>query len=338
MLTGLPSRRLDMTHHDPAPHLRFVRNERLQASGKRHEIWGRRLIYRVQTWGILALIALVSGVAGYLVLGSLGAVALLLVAVGALGAMQVAPGDLVLRLQGGRELSYHEQPELFRAVWELSQRARLRVAPRVFLMSSPGVQAMSTGSIGRPALGITRGLLWHMDQRELRAILAHEISHVRHGDMATLGLVQALRRVTRLAALVGALSVLANLIAAVLGMALVPAWIVWGLLIAPALVTLLTFALSRVREFEADLGAAELSGDPAALASALMKLEVLSARLTPPWLRLELPTWLKTHPDTRERVRQLSALAPSALGVPRHRARGGSGGQSFPSGFLLRFH
>ncbi|MCA9642277.1 MAG: M48 family metalloprotease [Polyangiaceae bacterium] len=314
-------------------------NSRLQTQGlhplqKPPGIWGRRLFYRAQTWGILALIALVSGVSGYLVLGSWGAVLLLLLVVGSFGALRVAPGDLVLRLQGGRELSYHERPELFEAVWELSRRAGLPVAPRLFLMPMPGVQAMSTGSLRRPALGITRGLLWHMEPRELFAILAHEVAHVSHGDMATLGLVQALLRVTRLSALIGFLAVVANLLAALLGMQLVPAWIVWGLLIAPALVTLLTFALSRVREFEADLGAAELSGDPAALASALLRLEALSARLAPPWLRLELPSWLRTHPDTRERVRLLAELAPTPLRAPVARR----GRQSFPPGYQFRFH
>lgn len=283
------------------------------------------------------MIALVAGISGYLVLGSPGAVLLLLLVVGSFGALQVAPGDLVLRVQGGRELGYHEHPELFRIVWELSQRAGLRVAPRLFLMSMPGVQAMSTGSLKRPALGMTRSLLWHMDARELRSILAHEIAHVRHGDMATLGLVQALRRVTRAAALIGFLTVVANFLAALLGMQLVSAWIVWGLLIAPALVTLLTFALSRVREYEADLGAAELSGDPAALASALLKLEALSARFAPPWLRIELPTWLRTHPGTRERVRKLAELTPEAFEVPRRQVRGARR-HSLPPGYRFRFH
>ncbi|MCA9634331.1 MAG: M48 family metalloprotease [Myxococcales bacterium] len=296
---------------------------RPRARARQPGLLGRRLFYRAQTWGLLALIALVSGVSGYLVLGSWGAVALLLLVAGSFGALQVAPGDLVLKLQGGRELRYYEHPVLFREVWELSQRARLPHAPRVFLMSGPGVQAMSTGSLRRPALGVTRSLLWHMDERELRAILAHEISHIRHGDMATLGLVQALRRVTRLAALIGFLAVLANFMAALLGMQLVPAWIVWGLLIAPALVTLLTFALSRVREYEADLGAAELSGDPAALASALLRLEALSARFAPAWLRLELPPWLRTHPDTRERVRLLAELDRAQNTRPRSSSSSG---------------
>jgi len=84
------------------------------------------------------------------------------------------------------------------------------------------------------------------------------------------------------------------------------------LLLAPLASTLLQLALSRTREFDADLDAAELTGDPATLAAALIKIEQSHDKwwfLLLPSRHSENPAWTRTHPSTGERVRRLRALA-----------------------------
>jgi heat shock protein HtpX len=92
----------------------------------------------------------------------------------------------------------------------------------------------------------------------------------------------------------------------------VPLGAIAALLLAPTLGTLLQLAISRTREFDADLGAAELTGDPEGLARALVRLERMQGRLweaaMPPGARIPDPSILRSHPQTEERVRRLMAL------------------------------
>jgi heat shock protein HtpX len=86
-------------------------------------------------------------------------------------------------------------------------------------------------------------------------------------------------------------------------------------LLAPGVANLLQLALSRTREFDADLDAVQLTNDPAALARALVKIEQASGRwwsFLLPARRSTDPSWIRTHPSTEERVRRLNALAADA--------------------------
>lgn len=219
-------------------------------------------------------------------------------------------------------LSPHQAPALFSLVAELARRAEVR-PPELYLVPSPAPNAFAVGNAEGSAIGVTRGLLGRLDRRELAAVLAHEISHIRHRDLWVMGLAQLLARMIRSLSLFGQLLLLLSLPALLTGAYRVPFAAVLLLLAAPTVSALLQLALSRTREFEADLGAARLTGDPLGLASALERLEAGQGG----WWRFFFPvprrtesSFLDSHPATAERVARLRSLvdrrAPAPMPAP----------------------
>ncbi len=170
--------------------------------------------------------------------------------------------------------------------------------------------ALSVGQPGRPVIVLTRGLLAQLDGRELAGVLAHEIAHIRNRDLWLLGLAESIHRLTRALSTFGVILLVLNFPLLAMGAATVPFRLVLLLMLAPMASVLLALALSRTREFEADRTAAELTGDPRGLASALTQLE----RSQRSFWDLFLPRpqsagrrlWL-THPAAEERIRRLLA-------------------------------
>ncbi len=274
--------------------------------------------------GLTALAAL----SGLIVAGPMG----LLVAASAALALLLfdpAPGSAVFRqLLGGVPLPPEAAPQLHATVRALARRAGLQRAPALFLLPSPVLQAMAAGDRARPSIAFTLALLRALPPREVTAVLAHEIAHLRHGDVRVMRLAAAAASLTRLMANFGALMLLLwfpILMAA--GEA--PSPIAFLLLMAaPLLGDLLILSLSRRRELLADAGAVELTGDPAGLASALMRLERmqgddwerLASRSGARWLR-----WFRTHPTLRERIARLSETVAVVPSVPRWPEEAGRG-------------
>jgi heat shock protein HtpX len=184
--------------------------------------------------------------------------------------------------------------------------------PTLYLSPSPTPNAFAVGSPRDSAIVVTEGLLRLLDRRALAGVLAHEISHIVNRDLRIMGLADMLTRATAFFALTGQMLLLFNLPFALVGGPLVP-WIVpLVLILAPVLMTLLQLALSRAREFDADLGAAHLTGDPLGLASALSALERRSFsfwQVLFPLAREPDRLLLRTHPATRDRIARLEALA-----------------------------
>ncbi len=220
---------------------------------------------------------------------------------------------LVLRMYGAVPIEYSQAPQLYALVEELAQRAELPAVPRLYYIPSPELNAFTMGRPQEAVIAITDGLLRTMNLRELAGVLGHEIAHIRNNDVWVMNLADTLTRVTANLSLLGQLILLINLpLIMVTGEGV--SWLAVLLLVfAPSLSALLQLALSRTREYDADLGAVELTGDPEALASALAKLE----RHNEGWLRRILlpgrgdpePSLLRTHPPTRERIRRLMELA-----------------------------
>ncbi|MEJ2326689.1 MAG: zinc metalloprotease HtpX, partial [Chromatiaceae bacterium] len=162
------------------------------------------------------------------------------------------------------------------------------------------------------AIAVSDGLLRRMELRELTGVLAHEISHVANGDIRVMAFADLVSRVTGMLSLFGQILLLISLPLWLLSAADIPWLPILLLLFAPTLSALVQLALSRSREYEADRNAAELSGDPEGLASALRKLEYQQAglweRLFMPTRRIPEPSMLRSHPPTEERVRRLLEL------------------------------
>ncbi len=230
--------------------------------------------------------------------------------------------SLVLRMYHAREVDARSAPQYYALVQQLAQRAGMPM-PRVYLIDEDAPNAFATGrNPEHAAVAATTGLLRVLDASQLRGVMAHELSHVRHRDIliSTIG-----------ATMAGAISALANFalffggrdengraVNPIAGIALA--------LLAPLAAGLIQMAISRAREFEADRGAAELTGDPLALAGALRRIEAIAQHGLPfaaaeehpataqmmivnPLLGGGIARLFSTHPSTDERVAALTRLA-----------------------------
>ncbi|TMH17027.1 MAG: zinc metalloprotease HtpX [Betaproteobacteria bacterium] len=226
---------------------------------------------------------------------------------------------MVLKLYRAQEVDATSAPQLYNTVGELAARAGLPM-PKVYLIDEAQPNAFATGrNPEHAAVAATTGILQLLSARELRAVLAHELSHVRHRDILTS---------TITASIAGAISTLANF-----GMFFGgrnndnrnPLVALVVLILAPIAAVLIQLAISRGREYEADRGGAELSGDPRALADALAKIDryakglpLETAEAHPATAHMMIINPLSggglaglfsTHPPTEERVHRLLAMA-----------------------------
>jgi len=265
----------------------------------------------------LVLILSMSGLLGYLawVIGGegLAVVALLLVVVGYLLTPMVSP-SWVLRLYHSQPIGPGAAPELHAVLQTLARRANLKRLPLLFYVPSDVMNAFAVGGPDSPAIALSDGLLRRLSLAETAGVLAHEISHIRQNDIRVMGFADLIERVTRVLSILGQVLLLMNL-PLLLFTPFSIDWLSIGLLIfAPGISVLGQLSLARTREYNADLNAAELLGDPLPLASALRKMERVQGGLFEqfigPGRRLPDPSLLRTHPATEERIRRLLALRP----------------------------
>jgi heat shock protein HtpX len=277
------------------------------AAQRRHKL--RNL---AQSGLLLAGIGLLLAACGWILFGPGGLLGLALGAVLAfLLSPSVAPA-MVLRMYRAARLQPAQLPEVFQLLDALSRRAGLARSPELYYVPSAMLNAFAVGRPDAAAIGITDGLLRTLDLRELAGVLAHELSHVRNNDLWLMGLADVAARLTRTMSLFGMVLTILSL----------PWWLAGGgvasflllllLLFAPQLTTLLQLALSRAREYDADLDAAGLTGDPAGLIAALRKLDRQQRgfweQIFLPGRQLPQPSLLRSHPPTDERVARLQAL------------------------------
>ncbi len=228
---------------------------------------------------------------------------------------------LVLKMYNAREVDASSAPQFYGMVQELAQKARLPM-PKVYLIDEDAPNAFATGrNPQHAAVAATTGILRTLSARELRGVMAHELAHVKHRDI----LISTIS-----ATMAGAISMLANFAMLFGGRSDDgrPANPIAGILVAilaPIAGSLIQMAISRAREFEADRGGAEISGDPQALASALQKIQAVArgvpldtAERHPETAQMMivnplhgggLRTLFSTHPATEERVERLLAMA-----------------------------
>ncbi len=277
------------------------------------------LTNRLQSLALVALLVAIAAGAGWLLLGETGLWTALAASLFALAVEPAAAGRLTLALYRARPLAPGEAPALERLVARLAERAGLERSPRLHWVPSPVVNAFAVGSRSDPHIALTDGLLRGLTLREIAGVLAHEIAHIAQGDLRVMGLADYVSRLTSLFAFLAQVFVLVSF----------PAWVAgavdvqWPglvlLLVSPHIALLAQLGLSRVREYDADLAAVALTGDPEGLASALAKIERASrswrAWLWPGWGNPE-PSWLRTHPATEDRIARLRSLGTSGDALP----------------------
>jgi heat shock protein HtpX len=235
------------------------------------------------------------------------------------GAMLVAlrrmPVGIFLRALDAQALTRWQAPTFYRILDELSRIAGVR-PPCLCQVFGPTPVAFTVGSGDAATIVLSASLLETMSARELRGILAHEIVHLRNGDLALMQLAMAIGRLTRLLSQIAFLLVFLGLMLRVVLASAFPILPLLVLAVAPLGVNLLQLALSREREAEADLEAAELTDDPYGLASALIMMRTQERKVLRRWnpnmTLLRMPSLLRSHPATEDRIRRLLAMLPPA--------------------------
>lgn len=228
-------------------------------------------------------------------------------------APRLSPG-IVMRMYRARELRPAEFPAGYDLLRTLAARAGLPRAPRLYYVPSAALNAFTLGSKEDAVVSVTDGLLRTLTLRELAGVLAHEISHIRNNDLWVMSLADSISRLTSFFSFAGVLLLFFSVPMILFQGSLAPLVVSFVLIVAPTFASLLQLALSRAREFDADLEAAGLTGDPAGLASALRKLEQHHAglweRIFLPGRRIPDPSLFRSHPTTAERVERLLSLYP----------------------------
>ena len=276
-----------------------------------------------KTFMLMAAMTALFMALGFMVAGRSG----MLVALALAGAMNAwawwNSDTMALRMHGAREVSEAEAPQLHAMVAALSARAGIP-KPRVHIIESPHANAFATGrSPEKGAIAVTSGLMRILDRDELEGVVAHELAHIRNRDTLIM---------TVTATIAGAISMLGNFAMLFGGSQDRPnplATLV-ALIVAPFAAMLVQMAISRTREYGADRAAAEISGKPLALASALAKLSNRAAQvpsdvanrdpavahlyIVHPAIGGGRDSLFSTHPDPANRIAALQAMAGPAGG------------------------
>lgn len=229
---------------------------------------------------------------------------------------------IVLKMYKAQEVTRGEAPELYGMVEQLSRNAGLPM-PKTYIIQNPAPNAFATGrNPSHAAVAVTTGIMQLLDRNELMGVLGHELAHVKHRDI-----------------LIGSMA--ATIAGAITMMASIARWgMIFGgghrdnnggggggiaaiamMILAPIAAMVIQMAISRSREYAADRGGAEISGNPHFLSSALNKLATGVQRvpmdaspatahmfIVNPLTGRGLASLFSTHPPMEERIRRLEAM------------------------------
>jgi heat shock protein HtpX len=278
----------------------------------------------MNTLKVILLLSVLSGmliVIGYLVARGAGVVIALVLSVLMNFGGYWFSDTIVLKMYNARPVVRADAPGLYEAVADLSQKAQIPM-PKVYVIASDAPNAFATGrNENHAAVAVTSGLLNLMSRDEIEGVVAHELSHIKHKDIL----------ISTLAATVAGAVVLLS------------RWSVFfgsdegGLLgavaiavIAPVAAALVQAAISRSREYEADAGSAAITGNPQALAAALLKLSAAGRQkplqanpatahlfIVNPLSGETIMSWFSTHPPIEKRVARLLAMQSAGSGERR---------------------
>jgi heat shock protein HtpX len=281
------------------------------------------LANQLKTTALLGLLSGILVLAGYYLMGNEQGLymGLGLAAITSFGSWFYSDKAALAAYQA-QPIARQQAPELYDMVARLSDRAGIPM-PKLFVVPTQSPNAFATGRDPQhAAVAVTEGILNLLSPEELEGVLAHELTHVRNRDTLT----QAVA-----ATLAGAVTFIGRLLS--FGALYYPASrddrrggnplaVLFLLVLAPISAVLIQLAISRTREFAADAGSAEITGNPLGLVSALQKLETVGRQIPingnpamSPLLIINplsaegLQSLFRTHPPTEQRIERLRAIA-----------------------------
>ncbi|WP_028581040.1 zinc metalloprotease HtpX [Desulfogranum japonicum] len=273
-----------------------------------------------KTFMLMAALTALLMIGGQAMGGQQGMVIALLLALGLNFFAYWNSDKMALAMNGAREVSPGEAPELHAMVASLSSRAGLP-KPKVYIIENPTPNAFATGrNPDHAAVAVTTGIMRILNQEELEGVIAHELGHIKNRDIL-IGSIAAV--------MAGAISYLATMAqwAMIFGGGRDdedggnPLVAIVMMIVAPIAASLIQMAISRSREYIADATGAEICGRPKALASALNKLSNANQQhpmdVNPASAQMYIVNPLKgstianlfsTHPPMDERIRRLLSM------------------------------
>jgi heat shock protein HtpX len=274
------------------------------------------------------LLTLLSGILllfGYLLGGQVGLIIALIMAVIMNFGSYWFSDRLALAMSGAKEVTPDQEPRLHEIVDRVVAMAGMK-KPRVYVITNDSPNAFATGrNESHAAVAATTGIMRILDDRELTAVLGHEMGHIRNKDILVSAIVATIAAAIMFLAFMGRWAMIfggrdrnGGLIGLVAMLAM--------LILAPIAATMVRMAVSREREYGADRTGAEITHDPLALASALQKLQDSSAvrpmNVNPamshlfivnPLGKVDFSSLFSTHPPTAKRIERLNEIARKGL-------------------------
>ncbi len=282
----------------------------------------------LKTTFLLALLTVLLVLAGGAI-GGRGGMTFALIMAGVMNFVSYWFSDkIVLAMYGAQEVTEADHPEFYGVVRQLAVQAGLPM-PRVYVIPSDTPNAFATGrNPEHAAVAATSGILRILSREELMGVMAHELSHVKHRDIlissiaATVaGAITYLAHMAQWAAMFGGGRDRDEEGGGLLGLLVMA-------IVAPLAALLIQMAISRSREYDADKGGAEVSGNPLYLAGALRKLEMANRQIpmesaTPATAHMfivnpltggGLMSLFSTHPPVEERIKRLESMVFGSRG------------------------
>ena len=287
-----------------------------------------------KTWLLLlvffVLLAAVGAACGYFILGNMSMGLVIALVIGTIYAISMIfqSTDVVMAMNGAREVTEQEAPEFYHIVEDMAMIAQIPM-PRVYIVDDPSPNAFATGSNPQnAAVAATTGILRIMNREELEAVIGHEVSHIRNYDI----------RISTIAvALASAITMLTSMAGRMMwfgggrrssndrdsdsgGNVLVLIFAVLVIILAPLAATLIQLAISRQREYLADASSVELTRNPQGMIRALEKLdhsepmqrEVDNASaalyINDPKKESGFARFFYTHPPISDRIARLNKM------------------------------
>ncbi len=281
----------------------------LEKRGPPAPFWGAAQAFLL-VGGLLLLMLLCgwvyAGTSGAVITTIIGAITLILV-------RKVSP-QFFLLLSGARSIDPEDIPALFGIIDALRRRAGIAQVPSLYFLPSGVPTAFATGVGDQSVIAVSSGLLRLLMTRELTGVLAHEITHIAKHDVELMQLAGIVGQMTRLIAQVAIIIAIATWLLDIFGPGEGVDWLSLGVLVAAAIVAnFILGALSRQREYQADLEAIALTGAPAGLARAIeMAQKRITSSVFPGANRIRLPRLLSSHPDPKGNYTLDSLLPGSA--------------------------